>query len=439
VDANIFAEWIALGADMYRDVVQDEQTHTIETLGQEDDNLTEQNDHAPLAGVRILAVEQFGAGPWGTMMMADLGAEIIKIENPATDGDVARYIPPYTGEKDSVYFQSFNRNKQSITLNLQDPRGQDIFKRLVEVSDCVYNNLRGDLPAKLELDYTALGTLKPSIVCCSLSAFGRTGARASEPGYDYLMQGYAGWMSITGEPGSPPQKAGLSLVDLNAGVMASLGLVSCVMRARQTGIGCDVDVNLFDTALSLLGYVGAWHLTNGYEPKRMPDSSHPSQIPSQVLPTKDGWLVVMCAKDKFYWNLVRIFGAPELADDPRFHKSADRLEHRETLVPILKDLSRKETTAIWLERFKGEVPCAPVNSVGEAFQDPQVAEDEMVLELPHPEFGTVRQVASPIKVSDTRTDHRRGPKLGEHTHQVLRDHLNLSDDEVEVLRTMRVI
>ena len=398
-----------------------------------------ENNKAPLEGVRILAVEQFGAGPWGTMMMADLGAEVIKIENPATGGDVARYIPPYTIEQDSVYFQSFNRNKKSITLNLQDRRGQDIFKRLVEVSDCVTNNLRGDLPAKLGLDYASLGSVKPSIVCCSLSAFGRTGARAAEPGYDYLMQGYAGWMSITGEPGSPPQKAGLSLVDLNAGVMASLGVVSCVMRARDTGIGCDVDVNLFDTALSLLGYVGAWHLTKGYEPKRMPDSSHPSQIPSQVLPTKDGWLVVMCAKDKFYWNLVRLFGAPELADDPRFHTSADRLENRDTLVPILKDLSRKETTAIWLERLKGEVPCAPVNTVEEAFQDPQVAEDEMILDLPHPEFGSVRQVASPIKISDSSTDHRCGPKLGEHTAAILETYLNLAADEIESLQADRVV
>lgn len=384
-------------------------------------------------------MEQFGAGPWGTMMMADLGAEVIKIENPATDGDVARSIPPYTGKKDSIYFQSFNRNKKSMTLNLQDSRGQDIFRKLTAVSDCVYNNLRGDLPVKLGLDYAALREVKPSIVCCSLSAFGRTGERAAEPGYDYLMQGYAGWMSITGEPESPPQKAGLSLVDLNAGVMAALGLVSCLMRTRQTGVGCDVDVNLFDTALSLLGYVGAWHLTKGYEPKRMPDSSHPSQIPSQTLPTKDGWLVVMCAKDKFYWNLVRIFGAPELADDPRFHKSADRMVHREMLVPILKDLSCKETTATWLERLKGEVPCAPVNTVEEAFQDPQVDEDEIILELPHPEFGSVRQVASPIKVSDSNTDHHRGPKLGEHTEEVLGFHLGLSESEIQVLRENMVI
>ena len=197
------------------------------------------------------------------MMLADLGAEIIKIENPATGGDISRYVPPYTGQQDSVYFQSWNRNKKSMTLNLQHPNVLDVLHPLVESSDGVFNNLRGDLPAKLGLDYPSLKSVKSSIVCCSLSAFGRTGERASEPGYDYLMQGYAGWMSITGEPDAPPQKTGLSLVDMSAGTMASLGMMSTILRARQTGIGCDVDVNLFDTALSQLSYVGAWHLSRG--------------------------------------------------------------------------------------------------------------------------------------------------------------------------------
>ena len=397
------------------------------------------NGHPPLYGVRIVAVEQFGAGPWGTMLLADLGAEIIKVENPGTQGDIGRYVGPYTVEQDSLYFQSFNRNKKSITLNLQHPRVREVLHPLVAVSDGVFNNLRGDLPARLGLDYAALGRVKPSIVCCSLSAFGRTGARAGEPGYDYLMQGYAGWMSITGEPGRPPQKAGLSLVDLSAGGMAALGLVSAILRARETGLGCNVDVNLFDTALSELGYVGAWHLTAGYQPERTADSSHPSQIPSQVLPTADGWLVVMCAKEKFYQNLVRILGAPELADDARFRRFEDRLKNRDALVPVLKDLSRKKTTAEWLDLLKGQVPCAPVNSVEEAFQDPQVAEDEMVVEVPHPEFGVVRQVASPIKISDSGVEHRRGPKLGEDTDEVLEGVLDMSPEAIEGLRREGVL
>lgn len=396
--------------------------------------MEDRSGRPPLEGVRVISVEQFGAGPWATMMLADLGAEVIKIENPETQGDVARYVPPYTGAQDSVYFQSFNRNKKSMTLNLRHPRVREVLHPLVAISEGVFNNLRGDLPAKLGLDYAALKGVKPSIVCCSLSAFGRTGRRAGEPGYDYLMQGYAGWMSITGEPDAPPTKAGLSLVDLSGGVMASLGLVSAILRARETGVGCDVDVNLFDTALSQLGYVGAWHLTRGYRPQRMPDSSHPSQIPSQVLPTQDGWLVVMCAKEKFYRSLVRIMGAPELAEDARFRTSGDRLENRETLVPMLKALSRKRTTAEWLELLRGEVPCAPVNTVEEAFRDPQVAEDGMVLDLPHPEFGTVRVVAGPIRIGDACMEHRRGPKLGEHTEEVLAEYLGMSGEEIEGLR-----
>jgi len=396
------------------------------------------NSIAPLDGIRILAVEQFGAGPWGSMMLADLGAEVIKVENPASGGDVARYIPPYTGDQDSVYFQSFNRNKKSITLNLQDDRGQSILHKLVPTVDAVYNNLRGDLPGKLGLDYAALAEHHAAVVCCSLSAFGRRGERAAEPGYDYLMQGYAGWMSITGEPDSPPQKSGLSLVDLNAGVLAALGMVSAIHRAKETGTGCDVDVSLFDTALSLLGYVGAWHLTKGYEPVRMPDSSHPSQIPSQVLPTKDGWLVVMCAKEKFYQNFVRILEAPELADDERFRTSADRMVNRETLVPLLKDLTRKQTTDVWLEKLKGEVPCAPVNTVEQAFQDPQANEDEMVIEMDHPEFGKVRVPAGSIKVSDHQPEHRRGPELGEDTEMVLGE-IGMSGEEIAGLREDGVI
>jgi crotonobetainyl-CoA:carnitine CoA-transferase CaiB-like acyl-CoA transferase len=392
------------------------------------------NIHPPLAGVRILAVEQFGAGPWATMMLADLGAEIIKVENPATGGDIARYVPPYTATQDSVYFQSFNRNKKSITLNLQHPQIKEILHPLAAASDAVFNNLRGDLPNKLGLDYPALKDIKKSIVCCSLSAFGRSGQRAAEPGYDYLMQGYTGWMSITGEPGGPPQKTGLSLVDLNGGVCAALGMVSAILRARQTGSGCDVDVNLFDTALCQLGYVGAWHLTKGYKPERTPDSSHPSQIPSQVLPTQDGWLVIMCAKEKFYQNLVRILGAPELAEDPRFNNFENRLTHRDTLIPKLKELSIQRPTATWLELLKGEVPCAPVNSVEEAFADPQVTEDEMILDFPHPQFGTVKTVAGPIKISDTKIKHRRGPNLGEHTDNVLQTLLDLPPAKIESYR-----
>ena len=393
----------------------------------------------PLDDVRVVGVTQYGAGPWATMIMADLGAQIIKIEDPRSGGDVARYVPPYTAEQDSVYFQSLNRNTKSITLNLQHEDSAQVLHGLVRVSDGVLNNLRGDVPSKLGLDYATLCAVKRSIVCCSLSAFGRTGRRAAEPGYDYLMQGYAGWMSLTGEPDGTPQKTGLSMVDFSAAELAALGCVSAIMRAWTTGVGCDVDVSLFDTALFHLSYPAAWHLTKGYQPGRMPDSSHPSQVPSQVLPTKDGYMVVICGKEKFYQNLVNIFGVPELADDPRFNGFAARLKSREALVPILKDLSRKKTTAQWLELLAGQVPCSPINTVEQAFADPQVTEDQMIIETDHPAFGTVRQVASPIKLSDATKEHHRAPALGEHTYEILTKHLDMSKAQVDRLRQDGVI
>jgi len=273
----------------------------------------------PLEGVRILAVEQFGAGPYGTMALADLGAEVIKIEDPTTRGDVSRTVPPYRlTETDSIYFQALNRNKKSLVLDIRPREGREIFHRLVKVSDAVYNNLRGDVPRKIGITYDALKAVNPKIVCCSLTGFGMTGPRAAEPGYDYLMQGYAGLMSITGEPGAPPAKFGVSVIDLCGGYVSALGLAAGVIRARATGLGCDVDVGLLDTAVSLLNYLGVWHLNRGYLPTKLADSAHASLVPSQVFPTRDGHIIVMCFKEKFWQELCEILGAPELADDPRF-------------------------------------------------------------------------------------------------------------------------
>ena len=393
----------------------------------------------PLEGTSIVAIEQYGAGPWATMILADLGAEIIKIEKPHTKGDIARYVPPHTVDEDSIYFQSFNRNKLGMTLDLTHPRANEVLHPLVLKSDAVFNNLRGDLPKKLGLDYSSLMDVNPSIVCCSLSAFGREGFRSHEPGYDYLMQGYTGWMSITGEPDGSPQKSGLPMVDLSGGAMAAIGLLSALMRSKDTGKGCDVDVNLFDNAISHLSFIAAWHLTKGYQPKRFPDSSHPSMIPSQVLPTKDGWLVVMCAKNKFFKNLVSIFGMPELGSDERFADYEGRLENKEVLIPILKDMSKKRTTSQWIELLKGSVPCAPVNSVEEAFKDPQTVEDQMIINVEHPEFGSVKQVAGPIKFSDSSKMHVKAPKLGEHTDKILAEKLGFAQGQIDNLRNEKVI
>jgi crotonobetainyl-CoA:carnitine CoA-transferase CaiB-like acyl-CoA transferase len=388
----------------------------------------------PLEGVRVLAISQYGAGPWTTLHLADLGAEVIKIEDPGTGGDVARYVPPYTGEQDSIYFQSFNRNKKSITLNLRSADGKRIFRELAAKSDAVFNNLRGDVPAKLGIDYPGLKDINPKIVCCSLSAFGRDNFRSTEPGYDYIMQAYAGWMSITGEPDGPPAKSGLSLVDLCAGVMAAFGMVSAIMKARETGEGCDVDVSLFDAAFSLLGYVGAWTLSRGYEPTRTGHSAHPSQVPAQIFQTADGWLAIMCAKERFWQNLCEAAGHPQLAENPKFLTFSDRLENRAELTGILDDIFLTRTTSAWMDVLRGKIPCGPVNTVPEALQDPLVAANELVVEVDHPEFGTVRQLATAVKISGARKEHHRAPALGEHTDSILRDTLGLSDEQLAGLR-----
>lgn len=393
----------------------------------------------PLEGVRILTISQYGAGPWTTLHLADLGAEVIKIEDPTTGGDIARYVPPYVGEQDSIYFQSFNRNKKSVTLNLKDPRGKKIFHELVRDADAVFNNLRGDVPARLGIDYPGLRDVNPQIVCCSLSSFGRDNSRSTEPGYDYIIQAYAGWMSLTGEPDGPPAKSGLSMVDFSAGLVAAFGMVSAILKARETGIGCDVDVSLFDTAISELTYVGAWHLSRGYEPKRVAHSGHPSQVPAQIFQTADGYIAIMCAKEKFWVRLCETLEHPELAEDPRFLRFADRLENREIITPILDELFATRTTADWLARMRGKLPCGPVNDMAAALQDPLVEENELIVEVDHPEFGPVRQLATATMINGERRSHQRAPSLGEHTEEILKDSLGLSDDELSTLREQGVI
>ncbi|MFQ5830200.1 MAG: CaiB/BaiF CoA transferase family protein [Candidatus Methylomirabilia bacterium] len=388
----------------------------------------------PLEGVRILAVSQFGAGPFGTTVLADLGAEIIKIEDPAVGGDVARYVPPFEGAGDSLYFQAFNRGKKSLALNLQHPDGQAAFHDLVRVSDGVYNNLRGDQPAKLGLTYETLKSVNPKIVCCSLSSFGSTGPRASEPGYDYLIQGYAGYMSVTGEPDGPPEKCGVSVIDFAGGYVSMLGLMIGLLDAQRTGVGRDVDISLMDTAVAMLSYFAAWTLNRDWEPKRTADSSHQTLVPSQNFQTADSWLVIFCAKAKFYQNLVEAIGLPELARDPRFATFPDRLRNKADLLPVLQARFKERTTEEWLTRLRGKVPCAPVNSVREALSDEQVLARDMIIEVKHPGFGPIREVACPIKTEGAITSPAPAPRLGEHTDQILEETLGYPADRIARLR-----
>jgi crotonobetainyl-CoA:carnitine CoA-transferase CaiB-like acyl-CoA transferase len=367
------------------------------------------------------------------MQLADLGAEVIKVEDPTVGGDVGRYVPPYTDERDSFYFQTFNRNKRSITLNLRAPGAREVLHRLVSVSDAVYYNLRGDLPAKLGLTYEHLGAANPKIVCSSLSAFGMTGPRAAEPGYDLLMQAYSGMMSLTGEPGTPPAKCGISIVDFAGAYVSAIGLLSAVISARATGRGRDVDVSLLDTSISMLSYLATNTLNREYEPERLSASAHPSLYPSQVFKTADGYVAIICFKEKFWQELCEVMGQPSLAAEPRFRTFADRLANREELLRIVGEIIASRTTQAWLDGLRGRVPCAPVNTVRQALGEPQVLAREMIVEVEHPFWGTLRETASPYKVGAER-DHRPGPSLGQDTEAVLTELCGYSTDEIAVLR-----
>lgn len=389
----------------------------------------------PLEDVRVVALEQYGAGPFGSVHLADLGAEIIKIEDPATGGDVGRYVPPFQAGEDSLFFETFNRNKRSLNLDVSSPAGRAVLEDLVRVSDAVYSNLRGDVPERLRIRYDDLKHLNEQIVCVSVSGFGMTGPRRAEPGYDYILQGIAGWMSITGEPDGPPAKSGLSLVDYLGGIVGAFALVSGVHAARRDGRGMDCDVSLFDVAISMLTYPAVWHLNGGFEPERTSRSAHPSLVPFQLFPTSDGWIVVGCAKEKFWQRLAAAIGRDELARDERFVDFDARRRNRDALVPILDEAFRARTTDGWIKLLTDAgVPCGPVNSVEQALNDPHTAAREMIVQTEHPRFGTVRQPGSPVRVGNEPVAHRRAPLRGEDEPDVLGRLLGYEPAKIEELR-----
>ena len=270
----------------------------------------------PLEGVRVLTIEQFGAGPYGSLFLSDLGAEVIKIENAATKGDTGRHVgPQFLGENDSAYFQTFGSNKKSITLDFKSDEGQSSFRRLAATADAVMNNLRGDQPAKLGLDYKTLSAVNPAIVCLHISAYGRDNERTAWPGYDFLMQAETGLMALTGEPDGPPQRFGSSMIDSMTGMVGITGLLGCLFRAQKTGKGCDVDVSLFDVSVHQVSYMGTWYINGGDNISRLARSAHQSITPVQTVRTKDGWVYVMCMKQKFWEELAQRVGHPELIAD----------------------------------------------------------------------------------------------------------------------------
>ena len=392
----------------------------------------------PLEGVRIISLEQYGAGPFATLHLADLGAEVIKVEDPSVGGDVGRHVPPYQAGDTSLFFETFNRNKKSIALDINTPEGREVFEDLVRVSDAVFSNLRGDVPAKIKITYDDLKNINPAIVCCSLSGYGMAGPRYKDPGYDYMLQALGGWMSLTGDPEGPPTKTGLSLVDFSGGLVASGAILAGVIAARRDGVGMDCDLSLYDTAIGMLSYIATWHLSAGHEPQRTRNSAHPSLVPFQAFEASDGWFVVGCAKEKFWVRLTEAVGRPELATDPRFDSFAHRYENSQELTTILDDLFITRTVKEWVDVLRAAtVPCGAVQSVEEALTDSHTVDRGLIVETSTPALGDVRSVASAMRVGDRTEPHRRAPHFDEDRDELLRDLLGYSDERISALNASR--
>ncbi len=327
-----------------------------------------------------------------------------------------------------------------MCLDVSSAAGRAVFQDLVRVSDAVFSNLRGDVPEKLGLKFADLEPINPAIVCCSLSGYGMTGPRAAFPGFDYMVQGYAGWMSITGEPNGPPSKTGLSAVDFASGFAASLALLAGVHAARRDGIGVDCDISLMDTALSMLNYLVTWTGSRGYEPSRMPRSFHPTLVPFGNFPTADGWIVAGGSKPKFWERLARSLDRHDLLVDPRFSTFESRLINRDALTELMDIEFRKQPTSHWLRILEdADVPCAPVNTIAEALVDEQVVARQSVFRLDHPSLGEITHVASPIRVGTEPHRRAEAPALGADTAAVLTKLLGYTDDRIRGLEHAGVI
>ena len=392
----------------------------------------------PLAGLRVIAVEHYGAGPYGTGFLADLGADLIKIENRQTGGDVARAVGPHhLGDNDSQFFQAFNRNKRSLSLDLKHPDGIAVFHKLVATADGLTNNLRGDQPKKLGLRHADLAAHNPGLVCAHISAYGNDGERAGWPGYDFLMQAEAGFLGLSGEPDGPPARMGLSIVDYMTGVTSCLALLAGITEARQTGRGRDLEVSLYDVAMHQLSYPAVWYLNEGDVTGRVPRSGHPFIVPSQLYRTQDGWIFIMAQTEKFWAALCDIAGQPEWKDDPRFQGYEGRHENRDELTLMLDRVLIKRPAAEWLERFAGQVPAGPVNDLATALDNPYFRDRGGVQTVNHPDRPDLQLLNNPIRLGEP-IPARAGPKLGADSEDILAE-LGYSSDEIERLRSNNAI
>ena len=403
-----------------------------------------------LSHIRVLDLSRVLAGPWCSQNLADLGAEVIKVERPGIGDDTRHWGPPFVKDAqgqdtaESTYFVCINRNKRSITVNLSKPEGQEIIRQLVLESDVLIENYKvGDL-AKYGLDYASLRQIKPNLIYCSITGFGQTGPYAHRPGYDYIVQGMGGFMSVTGEadgfPGGSPQKAGVAIADLFTGMYASSAILAAVIHRDRTGEGQMIDMALLDTQVAMMANVASAYLSTDEVPRRWGNTS-PIVVPYQTFPTSDGWMIVAVGNDSQFKHFVKVGGEEHLADNPRFSENPLRVRHRTELLPLLEAMTRKKTKAQWISLLDEiGVPCGPINNMKEVFANEQVQARKLAISVPHDTAGTMKLVASPIRMSATPTEIRMAPPtLGQHTNEILREYLKLDSSAIEALHKQGVV
>ena len=391
-----------------------------------------------LDGLTVVDLTRVLSGPYCTMMLADMGARVIKVEQPGRGDDTRAWGPPFQNGE-SAYFLSINRNKESVTLNLKHPEGRRVLDALIERADVLVENFRPGTLERMGLGYADLSRQRPDLVYCSISGFGQTGPRRREPGYDAVLQGEGGLMSITGAPDGPGYRLGIAIVDIVSGMFSAYGIAIALLARERTGRGQYIDVGMLDSVAALLTYQAGIHFTTGEAPGRL-GNRHPSITPYETLDAADGELVVAVGNDQLWRTFCGVIGAEELADDPRFRTNKDRVAAREALRPLLVERLRTRPAAEWLERLRAAgIPCGGVRDLAQVFADPQIIERAMVVALDHPVAGAIRQLGVPIKMSGTPGAVRTPPPaLGQHTEAILTE-LGMGGPEIARLRAAGAI
>lgn len=403
-----------------------------------------------LSHIRVLDLTRVLAGPWCTQTLADLGADVIKVERPSLGDDTRHWGPPYARDAEgrdsteAAYYLAVNRNKRSVTIDIATPEGQDIVRQLVANCDVLVENYKVGQLARYGLDYDQLKSVNQGLIYCSITGFGQTGPYAQRPGYDFIVQGMGGFMSVTGErdglPGAGPQKAGVAIADLFTGAHATIAILAALAHRERSGEGQQLDICLLDVQVAMMANMASNFLATDKPPQRW-GNAHPNIVPYQVFKAADGWIIIACGNDGQFRKLVDVGGEPTLADDPRFASNPQRVRNRETLIPLLEPMMLRRTRAEWIAELEtAGVPCGPINDLAEVFDNEQVIARGMRVDLPHPTAGQVSVPASALKMGGTPVEYRRPPPLlGEHTVSVLQQLTRLDESEIEALQRRQVI